>query len=164
MDTSFNSFDFQYFSNPAEMNRRKRKKNPQDILPSDLEFYQKRIFHLTKDLLRGEKITGKVNGVFINYVQVCIEHFKFSDKMELIQKEYLDIEKIPEKTSNFNIETSNDFMLNKSKPHIPKITDNIKIKSTLITTPPIMPKTKIFNLKDPRFRTKGLKKKNLSNS
>jgi len=161
MDASFNSFDFQYFSNPAEMKRINRRQRSQDISPDDLEFYRKRVFHLTKDLLRGEKISGKVNGVFINYVQTCIEHFKFYDKMELIQKEYEGIETSPEKTNNFNIETSNNFMLNKSKPHIPKITDNIKVKSTLIVKPPIMPKTKFFNLKDPKFRIKGLKKKNL---
>jgi hypothetical protein len=53
-------------------------------------------------------------------------------------------------------------MLRKKNIH-PKITDNIKIKSTRIIKPIIMPKKKNFNLKDPKFREKGLKKKNINN-
>ena len=60
------------------------------------------------------------------------------------------------------MKNSNSMMLRKKKPYRPRITDNIKIKSTRINTPPVIPKTRNFNLKDPRFREKGLKKKNIN--
>ena len=54
-------------------------------------------------------------------------------------------------------------MCRQKKPHRPKITDHIKIKTNRTTKPPVMPKQKKFNLKDPKFREKGLKKKNINN-
>ena len=68
-------------------------------------------------MLRGEKINTKVNKVFVNYAQICIEHFKFMDKMELIQNDYKDIKPSVNKKNTFNMKTSNSVMLRK-KSHI----------------------------------------------
>ena len=136
-----------------------QKKDLQQIPHNDLDFYKKRIFQLTKDMLRGEKINTKVTKAFVNYAQICIDHFKFTDKMELIQNDYEHIKPSVNKKKTFNMKNSNNVMLRKKKPHRPRITDNIKIKSTKITKPPIMPQKRNFNLKDPRFREKGLKKR-----
>ena len=162
MDISLNLIDLQYLTNPDQMTKLKQKKEFQQIPRDDLDFYKKRIFQLTKDMLRGEKINTKVNKVFVNYAQICIDHFKFMDKMELIQNDYKDIKPSVNKKNTFNMKTSNSVMLRKKKPYRPRITDNIKIKSTRINTPPIIPKNRNFNLKDPRFREKGLKKKNIN--
>ena len=162
MDISLNLIDLQYLTNPDQLTKLMQKKNLQQISRNDLDFYKKRIFQLTKDMLRGEKINTKVNKAFVNYAQICIDHFKFMDKMELIQNDYKDIKSPVNKKNTFNMKNSNDMMLRKKKPHRPKITDNIKIKSTRINTPPVIPKTRNFNLKDPRFREKGLKKKNIN--
>ena len=162
MDISLNLIDLQYLTNPDQLTKLKQKKEFQQIPRDDLDFYKKRIFQLTKDMLRGEKINTKVNKVFVNYAQICIDHFKFMDKMELIQNDYKDIKPSVNKKNTFNMKTSNNVMLRKKKPYRPRITDNIKIKSTRINTPPIIPKNRNFNLKDPRFREKGLKKKNIN--
>ena len=162
MDVSLNLIDLQYLTNPDQLTKLMQKKDLQQISRNDLDFYKKRIFQLTKDMLRGEKINTKVNKAFVNYAQICIDHFKFTDKMELIQNDYKDIKSPVNKKNTFNMKNSNDMMLRKKKPHRPKITDNIKIKSTRINTPPVIPKTRNFNLKDPRFREKGLKKKNIN--
>ena len=162
MDVSLNLIDLQYLTNPDKLTKLMQKKNLQQISRNDLDFYKKRIFQLTKDMLRGEKLNTKVNTAFVNYAQICIDHFKFTDKMELIQNDYKDIKSPVNKKNTFNMKNSNDMMLRKKKPHRPKITDNIKIKSTRINTPPVIPKTRNFNLKDPRFREKGLKKKNIN--
>lgn len=162
MDVSLNLIDLQYLTNPDKLTKLMQKKDLQQISRNDLDFYKKRIFQLTKDMLRGEKINTKVNKSFVNYAQICIDHFKFMDKMELIQNDYKDIKSPVNKKNTFNMKNSNDMMLRKKKPHRPKITDNIKIKSTRINTPPVIPKTRNFNLKDPRFREKGLKKKNIN--
>ena len=162
MDVSLNLIDLQYLTNPDRLTKLMQKRDLQQISRNDLDFYKKRIFQLTKDMLRGEKINTKVNKAFVNYAQICIDHFKFTDKMELIQNDYKDIKSPVNKKNTFNMKNSNDMMLRKKKPHRPKITDNIKIKSTRINTPPVIPKTRNFNLKDPRFREKGLKKKNIN--
>jgi hypothetical protein len=162
MDVSLNLIDLQYLTNPDKLTKLMQKKDLQQIPRNDLDFYKKRIFQLTKEMLRGEKINTKVNKAFVNYAQICIDHFKFIDKMELIQNEYKDIKPPINKKNTFNIKNSNSVMLKKKKPYRPRITDNIKIKSTRINTPPVIPKTRNFNLKDPRFREKGLKKKNIN--
>ena len=162
MDISLNLIDLQYLTNPDQLTKLKQKKEFQQIPRNDLDFYKKRIFQLTKDMLRGEKINTKVNKAFVNYAQICIDHFKFMDKMELIQNDYKDIKSSVNKKNTFNMKNSNSMMLRKKKPYRPRITDNIKIKSTRINTPPVIPKTRNFNLKDPKFREKGLKKKNIN--
>jgi hypothetical protein len=162
MDVSLNLIDLQYLTNPDQLTKLMQKKDLQQIPRNDLDFYKKRIFQLTKEMLRGEKINTKVNKAFVNYAQICIDHFKFTDKMELIQNEYKDIKPSVNKKNTFNMKNSNSVMLRKKKPYRPRITDNIKIKSTRINTPPVIPKTRNFNLKDPRFREKGLKKKNIN--
>ena len=162
MDVSLNLIDLQYLTNPDRLTKLMQKRDLQQISRNDLDFYKKRIFQLTKDMLRGEKINTKVNKAFVNYAQICIDHFKFTDKMELIQNEYKDIKPSVNKKNTFNMKNSNSVMLRKKKPYRPRITDNIKIKSTRINTPPVIPKTRNFNLKDPRFREKGLKKKNIN--
>ena len=149
-------------TNPDQLTKLMQKKDLQQISRNDLDFYKKRIFQLTKDMLRGEKINTKVNKAFVNYAQICIDHFKFTDKMELIQNDYKDIKSPVNKKNTFNMKNSNSVMLRKKKPYRPRITDNIKIKSTRINTPPVIPKTRNFNLKDPKFREKGLKKKNIN--
>ena len=103
MDISLNLIDLQYLTNPDQMSKLKQKKEFQQIPRNDLDFYKKRIFQLTKDMLRGEKINTKVNKVFVNYAQICIDHFKFMDKMELIQNDYKDIKPSINKKNNFNI-------------------------------------------------------------
>ena len=162
MDVSLNLIDLHYLTNPDRLTKLMQKKDLQQIPRNDLDFYKKRIFQSTKEMLRGEKINTKVNKAFVNYAQICIDHFKFIDKMELIQNEYKDIKPPVKKKNTFNIKNSNSVMLRKKKPYRPRITDNIKIKSTRINTPPVIPKTRNFNLKDPRFREKGLKKKNIN--
>ena len=162
MDVSLNLIDLQYLTNPDKLTKLMQKKDLQQIPRNDLDFYKKRIFQLTKDMLRGEKINTKVNKAFVNHAQICIDHFKFMDKMELIQNDYKDIKSPVNKKNTFNMKNSNSMMLRKKKPYQPRITDNIKIKSTRINTPPVIPKTRNFNLKDPRFREKGLKKKNIN--
>ena len=162
MDISLNLIDLQYLTNPDQLTKLMQKKDLQQISRNDLDFYKKRIFQLTKDMLRGEKINTKVNKAFVNYAQICIDHFKFMDKMELIQNDYKDIKSPVNKKNTFNMKNSNDMMLRKKKPHRPRITDNIKIKSTRIIKQPVIPQNRNFNLKDPKFREKGLKKKNIN--
>jgi len=111
MDASLNLIDLQYLTNHVHFSKLMKKKNLTQISQNDLEFYKKRIFKLTKDLLRGEKINTKVNKSFANYAQNCIDHFKFTDKMELIQADYKNITSPKSsKKSTFNMKQTNNLI------------------------------------------------------
>ena len=161
MDCSLNLIDLQYLSNPLELSKLTRNKEIVNISLNEINFYRKRIFQLTKDLLRGEKKDNKIQKAFQNYALTCIDYFKFSDKMEIIQKDYENIKNPIEKKTNFNLDDTNNLIMKQKKQHVPKITDNIKIKITSTRTikPPIIPKKRNFDLKNPKFKNKGLKKK-----
>jgi len=163
MDTSLNLIDLQYLTNPFEMNKLTRSKQIEIVSKTDLEFYKKRIFQLTKNMLRGEKTDTKVTKAFENYALTCIEHFKFVDKMEIIQKDYAGMKQPTGQNKKFNLDNTNNLIIKQNKPHRPKITDHIKVKSTRVVKPIVIPKKRHFNLKDPKFRDKGLKKKNINN-
>ena len=77
MDVSLNLIDLQYLTNPDKLNKIMQKQNISKISQRDLEFYKKRIFQLTKDMLRGEKINTKVDKAFEHYANICIDHFQF---------------------------------------------------------------------------------------
>jgi hypothetical protein len=159
MDSSLNLIDLQYLSNPYELNKLMRNKEILNVSTDDIKFYKKRIFQLTKDLLRGQDKDVKIKRAFKIYAKTCIEHFKFQDKMEIIQKDYKNIKKSVKKKTTFNLDNTNNIMMKNKKARIPKITDNIKITSTRTIKPPIMPKQRNFDLKNSKFKEKGLKKK-----
>lgn len=162
MDISLNLIDLQYLTNPLEMNKLTHLQTSSTLIKTDLNFYKKRIFQLTKDMLTGEKSDSNVNKAFENYALACIKYFKFQDKMEIIQKDYEDIKPRVNKNKHFNLANTNNIIMKKNKPINPKITDHIKIKSIKPAKPPIIPKKRNINLKDPKFREKGLKKKNIN--
>ena len=162
MDVSLNLINLQYLTNPSEMNKLMRSKKISLLSQDDLNFYKKRIFQLTKNMLRGQKMDTKVNKAFENYALTCIEHFKFEDKMEIIQKDYTNIKENSSQIKEFDLDNTNNIIMKQNKPYRPKITDHIKVKSTRIVKSPIIPKKRNFNLKDPKFRDKGLKKKNIN--
>ena len=162
MDISLNLIDLQYLTNPQELNKLTNLKKTSALLKTDLNIYKKRIFQLTKDILRGEKVDATINRAFDNYALTCIEYFKFQDKMEIIQSDYKDIKNPVNKINKFDLDNTNNIIMKANKPPNPKITDFIKIKSTKKIKPPIIPVKRIINLKDPKFREKGVKKKNIN--
>ena len=80
--------------------------------------------------------------------------------MEIIQKDYENINNDKnDKNKSYDIKKTNHLIFKKNKPRIPKITDNIKIKSTKIIKQQIIPKQRKFNLMSEKFKNKGVKKK-----
>ena len=129
MDVSLNLIDLQYLTNPDRLTKLMEKRDLQQISRNDLDFYKKRIFQLTKDMLRGEKLNTKVNKAFVNYAQICIDHFKFTDKMELIQNDYKDIKSPVNKKNTFNMKNSNDMMLRKKSRIDQRLLIILKLKA-----------------------------------
>ena len=65
MDISLNTIDLEYLTNPLYVKKKthiQTKNNKKEI-----NFYRKRIFKLTKDLLCNASINASMNNAFENY-------------------------------------------------------------------------------------------------
>jgi len=164
MDISTNIFDLQYFTNSStfkKINSEKYKEKHNDY-EKNVKFYRKRILQITKDLLRGEEENQDVKRLFKNYSIELIEHFKFLDKKEIIQKDYQGLgEKKKRVLKNFELENQNKLMMreknNAEKKTIESFIDvkikNKKEKKTYI------PKKKVIDITLDEYKNKGVKKK-----
>ena len=140
MDVSLNTIDLEYLINPAFANLRV-KTEEDDTLKTDIEFYRKRIFKLTKDLLRNTTITTEVDRGFNEYAKICIKYFKFLDKSDIIQKQYLEKKK----------------KASKGLPKHEQIPNHLLMRETPannLTIPECMP----VNVKNEKKKTLGMKK------
>ena len=163
MDISCNHLNLLYLTNQTFQQRYNKlnEKESNDLINIDIEFYRKRIFHLTKELLRGKKINTSIDNSFRNFANICIAHFKFEDTKEMYKKQYNDMQCIVEKKSDisFNQMEANKFMMKSEKPAEHKtIKDFLNVRTTYKEKRrkiPI-PKRKKVDLKNEKFRTKGL--------
>ena len=164
MDISLNLIDLEYLTNRSFLkNRGSKTKVEIDTYDIDLKFYRKRIFQLTKDFLTGHYVNADLKESFSNYSSSCIKYFKFIDKADTIQAVYSPNENI-KYTPSFITPLSADHLIMRSKePAIIKIPDCMHIISTKNNKKIFLPKSLNINLKDPKFRTKGVGKKNIHN-
>lgn len=160
MDISFNMIDLEFLSNP-----RLNIQKPViiDGVQKDIRFYRKRILKMTKLLLCEKKQDKDIERGFRTFALNCINYFKFLDKAEIIQKEY--DEKKKKKREVKPLDKNIDRLVMKDVKMGPtKIPECFPIKITnkkkKVT---IMPKTRNINISEPKFRTKGLEKKNMHN-
>tara|TARA_B100000242_G_scaffold258303_1_gene202550 strand:+ start:44 stop:670 length:627 start_codon:yes stop_codon:yes gene_type:complete len=158
MEDSTSSYDLLYLTNHSDFKRVKNKVCEPN-LKEDVKFYRERIIQQTMDLLDNKDVTPQISNCFKNYLFLTVEHFKFKDKSEIIQKEYENIKKKKERQRPFNLKNTNK-MLEKKEQKIGKITDSLPIKINHTKEKKIVyPKKKVINLKDEKFKTKGLEKK-----
>jgi hypothetical protein len=163
MDNSTNIIDLEYLVNPCYT-----IKIPEKIIneiytvnQDELNFYKRRIFQLSRELLLGKKMNTKINDSFHNFARVCIEHFKFIDKADIIQQDYNKFSNKKKNRGNYFNMDKTDFELLKKKPAQQDISILLKIKKK--TKPIFMPKQRNINLRNENLKTKGLIKKNLTN-
>ena len=165
MDVSTNIIDLEYLTNPCYTVKIPDKKKDQIYCVSseDLNFYKKRIFELTRKMLLGGNVNTKINDAFHGWAKVCIEHFKFMDKKDIIQEDYKDIPpRKNSKASYFNMEETNK-LFSKQQTYTDIATLlNIKKKAK----PIFMPTKRNINLKTNLLKNKGIiypPKNNLTN-
>ena len=161
MDSSLNIIDLEYLRNPIYSTSKLSLKGA-PMKKEDLDFYKIRIYQMTKDLVLDVYINDKINAAFNNYARTCIQHFKFIDMRDVIQEDYINIPKQLQKKNSTkkDIKRMNEKMF--------KTPDSVKDISVLLNIRPkrkpiILPKKRIMNLKNEKFRTKGIviEKKNL---
>ena len=136
----------------------------------DRKFYRKRILQLTRDILLNDpsvKITNDIQFVFENYVNHCIQYFKMVDRVDLIQEDYYIEDYIHDKSvvDDANITLCNNsvsadkLLLRSVKINNYTLDKFVKVISTKKDDSTPLPVQKIFNLKDPILRNKGIRKK-----
>jgi hypothetical protein len=119
----------------------------------EMEFYRKRISLLTKEMLMGKK-TSTLDAIFKHYISECIKHFKFIDKMDTYQEEYMFM--VDDKQDEIIEDISYNDILVKNAQRDGTIKKFIKIKNT---KKEYLPQAKDINLRDPKYKTKGIKEK-----
>ncbi len=160
MDLSKNNqIDLLYLTNP-HLKIKYNKQIEKLIDEDDIKFYRKRILQTTKDYLRGNKVNKPIDSAFEEYANQLINHYKFIDKKEMIQKEYKNLpKKEKKKMTNFKLLEKNKLMMKSKKKikqtledFIPIVVKERKIKKL------VMPKQINYDLKNPKNRKKGLEK------
>lgn len=158
--SSINLIDLQFFSNPLAMQKINKSVFLKETNKAELDFYRLRIFDTARQILQGKEVDSKLKHLFDIFSYECIQYFKFIDKSDLIQNEF---EKNNKKESQpkkplKDISGADYIMIKKKNVKIPKITDYLKIKTTIIKKKRFIPKDRNINLKDPKYKTKGVKK------
>ena len=158
--SSTTEYDLLYFTNHSVY----KKKEKQELLNTnskeDIKFYRKRIIHFTKQLLKNEQeTTPEIKALFNDYIGKIIENFKFTDKKELMQKEYEDI-KIEKKicSKDFKMMDNDKLMMKDIKEKTKTISD-FAIHKNKKQKVYVAPKIKSYNLKSDDMKKKGLKNK-----
>lgn len=165
MDISLNTLDFLISSGHKERMMKKTTNETNTDFKRELIFYRKRIFQLTKDLLKLKKIdSNDVQESFNKFVYECINHLKFEDKRDILQSEYDGLEIDEPKTSTLNeceMDDANSLIMNLPEPKTNTIDEamNIKVKRENKKEVKVIPQQKKINLKDKTLRTKGVRKK-----
>ena len=121
-------------------------------------FYRKRILQSTR-FLRENSIDNTVDAM--QYVKQLINHYKFQDKKDMIQEEYKNLKEKEAKplTVDFKLSEKNQIMARETKKHIKTIKDCIPLVVKNTKKKKVKyPKKKDINIKDPKFRIKGLEK------
>ena len=156
--------DLLYLTNQNLVDKYNEKITEKDIdkhLKQDILFYRKRILNVTKDLLRENSVNPTIDSIFLEYTQELINYFKFIDKKDILQDEYKDLKEKKKKQvdTNFKLSESDKIMSRETKKTIKTIKDCIPI---IVKSRPQKkrnyPKKKDINIKDPKFRIKGLGK------
>lgn len=165
MEKSLTSdIDLLYFSNKQlsqKYNKTQKVENKNIVVSEeDREFYKKRVYQMTKELLRGKKINSIIDESFNEFLNVSIKHLKFVDKKDIIQNDYKDIkEKERKLDKNFELMDKNRLMMKDKKNKKKTIKEFVNIVNKKKQPKVFLPEKKVINLKSTELKEKGIKSK-----
>jgi hypothetical protein len=174
-DVQFNSIDYltlEIMANTDSYNKYLKKNNldHESVLKKEKRFYRKRIISMAKDILFNNN-SGQdevILNAFNTYARVCISYFKFKDTMDTIQGEYTNMN-IAEGAGadagadadmtdiDLDISEANKLFMRQMEKKVLTL-DNFVIKTAPPPDEMVVPQTKDFNLKDPKYKKKDIKK------
>lgn len=177
-----NNFDttqitLKYLANNIYQETMNKTKDENEILErKEIKFYKKRIYTMFKEMIKGKYPNDTLKEKYDEYVKSIIEYIKFTDKYELIQQDYKQLDDCESSLDDdvslnkFKDEyEANSLDINKKmmniKPEGNNSLDNfVQIKKVKINTNEKdvipFPKIKNINIKSNDYRTKGVKTKN----
>ena len=151
------------------------KKNNLDhdtVLKSEKKFYRKRISAMVKDILYNNlnnnsdcPVSDVIITAFNTFARLCVSHFKFKDTMDNIQGDYKGMVLADTSGVDLGVDTMEGWSIDEANKLFMKQVDKKVITMDNFvtkTSPPqdemILPQTKEFNLKDPKYKKKDIKK------
>jgi len=130
----------------------------------DLKFYKKRVYQKTKNLIKNQiekkEVNKDLDHLLKTYLVKLIEYFKFEDTKDILQNELVGVNKqvkftIIKETNDFN---ADELIMKQPEIKPPTIEDYMNVNVTNKKKENIiMPRSKNINIKQPEFKTKGLK-------
>jgi hypothetical protein len=171
-DVQFNSIDYltlEIMANTDSYNKYLKKNNldHDSVLKKEKRFYRKRIISMAKDILFNNNSgqDEEILNAFNTYARMCISYFKFKDTMDTIQGEYTNINIADGADGadadmtdiDLDISEANKLFMRQMEKKVLTL-DNFVIKTTPPPDEMVVPQTKDFNLKDPKYKKKDIKK------
>lgn len=157
-----NKYNLEYLTNPLyqkDLNKSTKIKAGVELNKEQCSFYRKRIIALTKEMLKGEYPSQHLEKIHKEYIQSLIHHFKRVDEIELIQKEYSDMN-LNDGAAQTIIDISNIQQLNNEimmKKNKPISIDNFVTKKVIKIQKDIpVPQKKVLNVNTPAHKIKGI--------
>ena len=165
-NSNINSLTLEYFSNLGAYNKYLNKsKIEKTITNSDKKFYKKRILDSTKKMLKGEFESEPLKEIFNKYIFSLISHFKIMDTTEIIQKNFDSTDSNSPDILDSSFISIMDISLSNPNQLLYKTETKTLTMDNFINKKPKQkelqhfPLKKNINLREPEFKTKGIKKK-----
>jgi len=163
---NLNSITIEYFSNTGFYNKYLNKSEIEKyISKSDKKFYKKRIINETKKMLKDEFETDTLREIFNKYIFSLISHFKIMDTTEIIQKNFDSTDSNSPDILDSSFISIMDISLSNPNQLLYKTETKTLTMDNFINKKPKQkelqhfPLKKNINLREPEFKTKGIKKK-----
>ena len=171
---SVNYITLETMANSDTYNKYLKKNNldHETVLKSEKKFYRKRISAMVKDILYNNlnnnsdcPVSDVIITAFNTFARLCVSHFKFKDTMDNIQGDYKGMVLADTSGVDLGVDTMEGWSIDEANKLFMKQVDKKVITMDNFvtkTSPPqdemILPKTKEFNLKDPKYKKKDIKK------
>ena len=155
-----------------------KTKKERALSKEDKRFYRKRIYSLFKEIISGkppQDLFLDVKSTYETFVTTAINYFKAIDRSDIIQSEYGESVSV-EDLSNNTIDSSINCSINGTTDYNEGLLSSLR--SVKMNTPTldkyvtkirtkkkeelILPQQKDINLQNPEFKSKGVKKNNIT--
>jgi hypothetical protein len=152
-----------------------KNKKEQALSKEDKRFYRKRIYNLFKEIISGKPppdLFLDVKSTYDTFEKTAINYFKAIDRSDIIQSDYdarVTVEDLSNNTIDCSINSRTDYNegLLSSLRSVKMNTSTLDKYVTKISTKKkeniILPQQKDINLQNPEFKSKGIKKNNITN-
>ena len=170
-------YELEYLMNPTLYDKYQKlsSKERETAFLQDKQFYRKRIQQMAKDCAKYKLVKGATEppkalmNSFDAFSKQCIVYFKTIDENECYQDEYNDMESINvskntvyysgnHANEEHNINMDAELLGNIPERKVITMDEFVEKKKTKPAKPIHLPQQKNANVKDEKYRTKGLKK------